>query len=87
MLTVWGKIWSWWGLDPPVTFPSFSISDIALGRISLNGCHWTKKVVHAVFQCAIWAISKWSNKVVNANVDSVNSHKGRGHLPVDNSHI
>nr|GEZ08273.1 RNA-directed DNA polymerase, eukaryota, reverse transcriptase zinc-binding domain protein [Tanacetum cinerariifolium] len=37
VLPVWRKIWSWWCLDPPVTFPSSSISDIALGiQIQMN---------------------------------------------------
>ncbi|GKD76546.1 hypothetical protein Tco_1339167 [Tanacetum coccineum] len=75
VLLVWRKIWSWWCLDPPVTFPSFSISDIALGRIGLHGCHRTKKVLNAFFQCSIWAIWKWRNKVVNVDVDSVSSIK------------
>lgn len=30
VLSVWRKDWNWWNLDPPVLFPSFGISDIAL---------------------------------------------------------
>ncbi|GKC34452.1 putative RNA-directed DNA polymerase, eukaryota, reverse transcriptase zinc-binding domain protein, partial [Tanacetum coccineum] len=30
MLPIWRNIWSWWSLDPPVSFSSFSSSDIVV---------------------------------------------------------
>ncbi|GKD26730.1 RNA-directed DNA polymerase, eukaryota, reverse transcriptase zinc-binding domain protein [Tanacetum coccineum] len=29
VLQVWRKVWSWWNLSAPVSFPSFSIADVA----------------------------------------------------------
>ncbi|GJT68148.1 RNA-directed DNA polymerase, eukaryota, reverse transcriptase zinc-binding domain protein [Tanacetum coccineum] len=36
-LAIWRKIWSWWNMPSPLSFPCFSIKDIALGNIGLNG--------------------------------------------------
>ncbi|GKB86971.1 RNA-directed DNA polymerase, eukaryota, reverse transcriptase zinc-binding domain protein [Tanacetum coccineum] len=33
VLPTWRKVWSWWQLDPPTSFPSFSIADIAMGHV------------------------------------------------------
>nr|GEX00501.1 hypothetical protein [Tanacetum cinerariifolium] len=33
VMPIWRKVWSWWQLPTPVTFPSFSIMDIALGKL------------------------------------------------------
>ncbi|GJX30972.1 RNA-directed DNA polymerase, eukaryota, reverse transcriptase zinc-binding domain protein [Tanacetum coccineum] len=73
--SVWCKIWAWWGLDRPVSFPSFSIADISLGAIGLPNHHFLSKILHGVFQCALWAIWKWRNKVVNAPVTSLTDVK------------
>ncbi|GJX30858.1 hypothetical protein Tco_0240713 [Tanacetum coccineum] len=69
-LRVWIKMWSWWNLTPPDSFPSFSISD-ALGNflISPNGCPRLSKVMQGVFQCSLWVIWKWRNKLVNSQSD------------------
>ncbi|GJR24031.1 RNA-directed DNA polymerase, eukaryota, reverse transcriptase zinc-binding domain protein [Tanacetum coccineum] len=71
MIKVWRKVWSWWNLGPPVSFPSFSISDIALGNISSlsNTCSRLSKVMQGVFQCSLWVIWKWRNKIVNSHSD------------------
>ncbi|GJY40252.1 RNA-directed DNA polymerase, eukaryota, reverse transcriptase zinc-binding domain protein [Tanacetum coccineum] len=68
---VWRKVWSWWNLTPPNSFPSFSISDVALGNflISPDGCPRLSKVMQGVFQCSLWAIWKWRNKLVNSQSD------------------
>nr|GEW21735.1 hypothetical protein [Tanacetum cinerariifolium] len=39
VLPIWRKVWSWWQLDPPSSFPLFSITDIALGRVRNRECH------------------------------------------------
>ncbi|GJZ39038.1 putative RNA-directed DNA polymerase [Tanacetum coccineum] len=56
VVPVWRKIWSWWGLPSPTYFPSFSIKDIALGKIGSYSCAKTCKVLHGVFQCALWSL-------------------------------
>ncbi|GKA49600.1 hypothetical protein Tco_0742673 [Tanacetum coccineum] len=38
VLSVWKKVLCWWNLESPVSFPSFSITVIALGKIKVNGC-------------------------------------------------
>ncbi|GKA49601.1 RNA-directed DNA polymerase, eukaryota, reverse transcriptase zinc-binding domain protein [Tanacetum coccineum] len=53
VLSIWKKIWSWWHLDNPISFPSFSIKDIALGNIVSRGCCRVNKVIHGVLQCAL----------------------------------
>ncbi|GJQ95270.1 GTP-binding nuclear protein Ran-3 [Tanacetum coccineum] len=45
VLPVWKKVWCWWNLESPVSFPSFSIVDIALGKIKVNGCSKIAKVL------------------------------------------
>nr|GEX29537.1 hypothetical protein [Tanacetum cinerariifolium] len=70
-LPIWRKVWSWWKLDSPSLFPSFSIADIALGRVGIRGHRVLDKITHGIFQCALWATSKWRNKVVMASMDSV----------------
>ncbi|GJZ53830.1 RNA-directed DNA polymerase, eukaryota, reverse transcriptase zinc-binding domain protein [Tanacetum coccineum] len=47
--SVWCKIWAWWGLDRPVSFPSFFIADISLGAIGLSNHHFLSKILHGVF--------------------------------------
>ena len=78
---VWRKIWSWWHLDYPILFPSFSIHDIALGNIGNLSCPRLNKVLNGIFQFAIWAIWKWRNKVVNASLDSIASAKSEDVFP------
>nr|GEY71081.1 reverse transcriptase domain, reverse transcriptase zinc-binding domain protein [Tanacetum cinerariifolium] len=46
---VWRKIWVWWGLDRPVSFPSFSIADISLGAIGLPNHHFLSNILNGVF--------------------------------------
>nr|GEV57881.1 cytochrome P450 [Tanacetum cinerariifolium] len=60
------QVWCWWNLESPVSFPSFSITDIALGKIKVNGCSKIAKGVQGIFYIVIWAIWKWSNRLVNA---------------------
>ncbi|GKE77970.1 hypothetical protein Tco_1544090 [Tanacetum coccineum] len=81
VLSIWKKIWSWWHLDNPISFPSFSIKDIALGNIGSRGCYRVNKVIHGVLQCALWAIWKWRNKIINAPLDSVDGVKNEDIFP------
>ncbi|GKA61680.1 putative RNA-directed DNA polymerase, eukaryota, reverse transcriptase zinc-binding domain protein [Tanacetum coccineum] len=75
-LAVWRKIWSWWNMPSPLSFPIFSIKDIALGNIGLNGSSHISKVVHGVFLTAVWSIWNWRNRIVNAQPDAVVMIKG-----------
>ncbi|GKF46752.1 RNA-directed DNA polymerase, eukaryota, reverse transcriptase zinc-binding domain protein [Tanacetum coccineum] len=47
VIKVWRKVWSWGNLAHPVSFPSFSIFDVALGNISSssNTCSRPSKVM------------------------------------------
>ncbi|GJU77678.1 reverse transcriptase domain, reverse transcriptase zinc-binding domain protein [Tanacetum coccineum] len=72
VIPIWRKVWSWWQLDTPVSFPSFSISDISFGNFANLGCPKLNKVVYGVFQCGLWMIWKWRNKIVHASPDSRN---------------
>ncbi|GJT38799.1 zinc finger, CCHC-type containing protein [Tanacetum coccineum] len=73
VLPIWKKVWSWWHLPTPSSFPSFGIKDIALGTITSNGCLLSNKAIHGVFQSTFWAIWKWRNKIINAQHDRVDS--------------
>nr|GEV23854.1 retrovirus-related Pol polyprotein from transposon TNT 1-94 [Tanacetum cinerariifolium] len=33
VLPVWRKVWSWWNLDPSVSFPPFNIGDVTCGNL------------------------------------------------------
>lgn len=71
--TIWRKVWCWWGLNPPLFLPSFTISDIASNRIRSLGCDRLNKVLHGVISITIWALWKWRNRIVNAVPDLVSS--------------
>ncbi|GJS51137.1 hypothetical protein Tco_0624499 [Tanacetum coccineum] len=61
----------------------FSVSDIALGNLSIpsNWCSRLSKVVKGVFQCSIWAIWKWRNKLVTSDSDSSSIIKDQDIFP------
>ncbi|GKC41027.1 hypothetical protein Tco_1053411, partial [Tanacetum coccineum] len=65
------KVWSWWNSSPHNSFPSFSISDVALGNLLIPSDVYPmlSKVMQGVFQCSLWAIWKWRNKLVNSQSD------------------
>ncbi|GJV58049.1 retrovirus-related pol polyprotein from transposon TNT 1-94 [Tanacetum coccineum] len=65
------SIWSWWNLDSPLLFPTFSITDIAMGNVKTSGCSRTNKALNGVLYCAIWSIWKWRNRVCYAYTYSV----------------
>ncbi|GJZ76785.1 putative RNA-directed DNA polymerase [Tanacetum coccineum] len=76
-----GKVWAWWGLAPPVSFPSFSISDISSGNLGFPNNPLLSKVLIGVFQCALWGVWKWRNKVVNASDEDLNDAKNEDIFP------
>ncbi|GJZ26721.1 RNA-directed DNA polymerase, eukaryota [Tanacetum coccineum] len=49
-------VWSWWNLPSPVVFPSFSVADVAMGKIDSFGGSRLNKVLHGVLQCTLWSI-------------------------------
>ncbi|GJU68923.1 putative RNA-directed DNA polymerase [Tanacetum coccineum] len=64
-ISIWRKVWSWWNLSTPVIFPSFSIADIAAGRIKIQGCNIRiNKILQGVLYCVVWSIWNWRNKIV-----------------------
>ncbi|GKC84387.1 putative F-box domain-containing protein [Tanacetum coccineum] len=69
VLPVWRKVWSWWNLPSPVVFPSFSVADVAMGRIDSFGGSRMNKVLHGVLQCTLWSIWKWRNRITHADLD------------------
>ncbi|GJZ78840.1 putative RNA-directed DNA polymerase [Tanacetum coccineum] len=80
-LAIWRKIWSWWNMPSLLSFPSFSIKDIALGNIGLNGSSRISKVVHGVFLTVVWSIWNWRNRIVNAQPDAIAKIKGEEIFP------
>ena len=52
VLPVWRNIWGSWHLDTPISFPSFSIKDIAMGNINSFGLSTLDKLLHWVFLCS-----------------------------------
>ncbi|GJT42188.1 putative RNA-directed DNA polymerase [Tanacetum coccineum] len=68
---VWRKIWSWWNLPPPISFLSFSISDIALGNLNIQGCSKIVKAINGVFQITLWAVWSWRNRLTHAIGDDI----------------
>ncbi|GJX80201.1 hypothetical protein Tco_0328350 [Tanacetum coccineum] len=75
VIPIWRKVWAWWGLALPVSFPSFSISDISLGNLGFPNNPLLSKVLIGVVQCAFWGVWKWRNKVVNASDEDLNDAK------------
>ncbi|GJZ50986.1 RNA-directed DNA polymerase, eukaryota, reverse transcriptase zinc-binding domain protein [Tanacetum coccineum] len=71
VIPIWRKIWSWWSLATPISFPSFSITDIAMGNIGSGGCMHMRKVLNGVFQIALWVIWNWRNRVIYASGDLI----------------
>ncbi|GJY48687.1 RNA-directed DNA polymerase, eukaryota, reverse transcriptase zinc-binding domain protein [Tanacetum coccineum] len=81
VLPIWRKVWSWWHLPSPVTFPSFSITDIALGKLVTHDSPRLKKAIHGVFQSALWAVWKWRNKLINSPPEAINTIKEEDIFP------
>ncbi|GJS09350.1 RNA-directed DNA polymerase, eukaryota, reverse transcriptase zinc-binding domain protein, partial [Tanacetum coccineum] len=75
VLPVWRKVWSWWNLEPSVSFSSFSIGYVAGGNMFGSGDFILAKILHGVFQIAFWVIWSWRNRVVNAPLEKVDSLK------------
>ncbi|GJT29943.1 hypothetical protein Tco_0910218 [Tanacetum coccineum] len=71
------KVWSWWHLPHPLSVPSFSILDIALGNIDTYGCSKLKKIINGVFQVSIWAIWKQRNNIIIAAPDDVDKVRSK----------
>ncbi|GJU89492.1 RNA-directed DNA polymerase, eukaryota, reverse transcriptase zinc-binding domain protein [Tanacetum coccineum] len=42
-------VWSWWNLDLPISFSSFSVSDVAIGNLPVIGDASLPKILHGVF--------------------------------------
>ncbi|GJW72426.1 RNA-directed DNA polymerase, eukaryota, reverse transcriptase zinc-binding domain protein [Tanacetum coccineum] len=72
---VWRKVWSWWNLPPPISFPSFSISDITKGNIKFHDSPHLVKVLNGVFQIILWAIWNCRNRLIHALRDDIESIK------------
>ncbi|GKC00743.1 ankyrin repeat-containing domain, PGG domain protein [Tanacetum coccineum] len=53
VLGIWRKVWSWWNFDPPLMFPSFFISDIALGNVCTRGDNRIDKVMNGLLHFTI----------------------------------
>ena len=82
-LIAWSRILMWCRFRSVVLVESastygFSLifySDIALGNIQSSGCSRLNKILNGVFQCTLWFIWKWRNRIVNASPDLVSSIK------------
>ncbi|GKA70313.1 reverse transcriptase domain, reverse transcriptase zinc-binding domain protein [Tanacetum coccineum] len=81
VLPVWRKVWSWWNLEAPVSFPSFSIGDVACGNVLGSGDSILAKILHGVFQIVLWVIWSWRNRVVNAPLNKVDKFKEEDVFP------
>ncbi|GJV23279.1 RNA-directed DNA polymerase, eukaryota, reverse transcriptase zinc-binding domain protein [Tanacetum coccineum] len=71
VLMVWRKVWTWWNINLPHVFPSFSVSEIAAGLVRISGCSRINKILHGVLCCTIWAIWKWRNRIVNSDTNLI----------------
>ncbi|GJZ51365.1 hypothetical protein Tco_0605880 [Tanacetum coccineum] len=65
----------------PRVFPFFSISDISLGNFGFPNNPLLSKVLIGVFQCALWGVWKWRNKVPNASDEDLNDAKNKDIFP------
>ncbi|GJV18247.1 hypothetical protein Tco_1363570 [Tanacetum coccineum] len=74
-------VWAWWVLASPVSFPYFSIYDISLGNLGFPNNPFLSKVLIGVFQCGLWGVWKWRNKVVNASDEDLNDAKNEDIFP------
>ncbi|GJR47791.1 RNA-directed DNA polymerase, eukaryota, reverse transcriptase zinc-binding domain protein [Tanacetum coccineum] len=57
------------------------IEHFAIGNTEPISCAKTCKVLDVVFQCALWSIWKWQNKVVNAHQEAINGVKKEDSFP------
>ncbi|GJY04134.1 RNA-directed DNA polymerase, eukaryota, reverse transcriptase zinc-binding domain protein [Tanacetum coccineum] len=79
--TWWHKVWSWLRFNTTFSIPHVTIKDIAAGNVGITGNHILAKIFHGVFQCVLWAIWRWRNKVVNSFPDSVIAAKSDDVFP------
>lgn len=59
----------------PCFVPSLSILNLAMGKVGNIGCSRLNKIIHEGFQCVIWVVWKWRNKVVNITLDTLAINK------------
>ncbi|GJS54147.1 hypothetical protein Tco_0627509 [Tanacetum coccineum] len=78
---VWRKVWSWWNLPPPTSFPSFSSIDVAKGNFPDRGCPSIEKVMNGDFQISLWAIWSWKNRIIHATGTDIESAKNEDIFP------
>nr|GEY18216.1 hypothetical protein [Tanacetum cinerariifolium] len=69
------KVWGWWSLPPPISFPSFSAVEIASGKVNIPGDANLIKATNEVFHITIWAIWNWRNHLIHAIGDDIDSIK------------
>ncbi|GJX20869.1 putative RNA-directed DNA polymerase [Tanacetum coccineum] len=70
---IWRKVWSWWNLPPPVTFPSFSAVEVASGKVKFQGGAILSKATNGVFLITLWTIWNWRNRLIHATGDDIGS--------------
>ncbi|GJR49994.1 hypothetical protein Tco_1400515 [Tanacetum coccineum] len=56
VIPFWRKVWNWWQLTPPTSFPLLSIKDINMGSLVNLGNPKLNKFLHGVFQCGLWLV-------------------------------
>nr|GEX91763.1 reverse transcriptase domain, reverse transcriptase zinc-binding domain protein [Tanacetum cinerariifolium] len=77
---IWRKVWGWWSLPPPISFPPFSAVEIASGKVNIPGDANLIKATNDVFHITIWAIWNWRNHLIHSIGDDIDSQDGR-HFP------
>nr|GEW26345.1 RNA-directed DNA polymerase, eukaryota, reverse transcriptase zinc-binding domain protein [Tanacetum cinerariifolium] len=66
VLSIWRKIWSWWNLDLPLVFLSFSVTDIAMGNVKTSGCSRTNKALNERM-LKLWMSARIKSSIANWN--------------------
>ncbi|GKD23582.1 UvrD-like helicase, ATP-binding domain, P-loop containing nucleoside triphosphate hydrolase [Tanacetum coccineum] len=56
VIPFWRKVWNWWQLTPPTSFPLLSTKDINMGSLVNLGNPKLNKFLHGVFQCGLWLV-------------------------------
>ena len=75
---LWRKLWSWWDIRcPRVT----SLEQFKSGLQIHSPRSFPTKIYEVVYMVNLWAIWQWRNRILHADVSSLDKHRGEDIFP------
>lgn len=64
VIPIWRRLLAWWHI---VVSPTFSVFDVAAGKVSISGNKTLDKILQGVFMVLIWSVWKWRNRLLHTS--------------------